>query len=478
MAFFELGNLVYLVSDSPDENVGEFLGRAGRLERVPQRLQLGQLEKMVTRKQPLVSLVLEHGLADVETLRGWMKEYACEAFGHLFDSREGTVKVLPAISADHPAAFSIDALALVIEGARRMRNDLLVAEAIGPRNYMIRSSPGHTERLQRLPLGYVEGLLAAQIQGEISINDLITISGLPESEALRGLLGLRLAGVLGPFTEPQRLTDTGRLRLRQAAKESGVALDASSAAVVLGMMGQAGVAEDEDGPAPAAAITMGDFGAPPAPEPVPVPAAAASPVTTTPPRMRGDTARLKLLTSAYIQMAEAEAASGNYAAAAQCLESALAQRPDDLDTLIAYGAMLGKRPGGVPAAEKVLTRACEAHSESIKPRLALARLYREAARMSQAEEVLLEAKRLQPNNPEVRKLLEEVQGGGKGGFLKRLGIKSDVRKTPPRPAPPSSGSRSGVTPAPSDAEFGMRCRFCGQPCSAEARVCRRCGATL
>ena len=66
-------------------------------------------------------------------------------------------------------------------------------------------------------------------------------------------------------------------------------------------------------------------------------------------------------------MGEAEAAAGNYGAAAQCFESALAQKPNDLETMLAYARLHAKRPNGFASAEKLLEQACEAHPKSASP---------------------------------------------------------------------------------------------------------------
>ena len=44
--------------------------------------------------------------------------------------------------------------------------------------------------------------------GEMALDEIIIVSGLSEEDVLRALLALRLVGVIEPFTEPKKLTDS------------------------------------------------------------------------------------------------------------------------------------------------------------------------------------------------------------------------------------------------------------------------------
>lgn len=478
MAFFEQGALVYLVSDVPEENLAAAFTRAGRLESAAERLTIFQLEREVTRKKTLVSLVLDRRLRDPETLRTWLAEHALEAFGRIFDARDVTAKFTPNIRAEHPLPFRVPATEVILDAVRRMRDDEIIHEAIGPVAWHTQIAEGATTRLQTLPLSFHEGLVASRVTGPMSIDDVVVVSGIAEMDALRAVLGLLLIGVLAPPREVKVLTDSARLRMRQTAVETGFVVDAETAAAALGI--SAAIASDDevgDG-----AVTMGEFSGERAF--APRQRGHSAPLQYPPPRPRGDTSRLRLLASAYIQMGEAEAASGNFAAAVQCFESALAQRPTDLDTMLAYARVLAKRPGGMPAAERMLEQAAEAHPKKAAPLIQLARLYHEAGREEEAEETLLDARRIEPINAEIRTLLESLKKGG--GLLSRLGIRSDhskSRQAPsglPRPAAPTA-NRDRLPPPPmGGAAEGprLRCRYCGQMVVGEARICRSCGATL
>jgi tetratricopeptide (TPR) repeat protein len=474
MGFFEGGALVYVVSDVPEENLAVCFARAGRFERAHERLELFQLEREVTRKKTLVSLVLERGLRDADTLRAWLVEYAYEVFARTFDARDVTFKFMPGVKAEHPLAFAVPAVELVLEAVRGMRDDDAIHEALGPMSWTTRPVAGEAARLESLPLSFYEGLVAARVTEPISLDHLVAVSGIPEADALRAILALRLVGAIAPFAAPKGLTDSGRLRMRRAALESGFTLDADSAAAGAGFSGAI-----VDEPGGDGAVTMGEFDGTTAFVAPPRPRGSSAPLVYPPPRPRGDSSRLRLLASAYIQMGEAEAAAGNYGAAAQCFESALAQKPDDLETMLAYARLHAKRQNGFAAAEKLLEQACDAHPKAASPFVALARLYRDAGRMDEAEEALAEARRLEPGNAEVRAMVDGLGKKG-GGLLSRLGFRSESK--PPAAAgpaarPPSASAPPAAAPA-EEVEPRLYCRYCGQAVRGEARICRSCGATL
>mgnify|MGYP000881572825 CR=1 FL=1 len=393
MAFFEDGALVYLVSDIPEENVAAFFSRANRIESAADRLTLFQLEKEVSRKQSLVSLVVERGLRDADNVREWLVEYAIEVFARAFDAREQPPKLGVGVRAPHPLPFRLPVLSLIVEAVHGMRDDTTIQDGVGPLSLHTRPSDVYADRIPELPLSFFDGLVAAQVFEQIALRDLVVLCGIPENEAIRSILALRLAGVIEPFYEARTLSDSARLRLPQSVIDAGFVIDPAGAAAALGLT--------EPPPADhGSAITMEDFQT--ARTVVAPPRGHSAPLVYPPPRPRGDTSRLRLLASAYVQMGEAEAAAGNIAAAVQCFESALSQKPNDLDTLIAYAGVLAKRPGGLKAAERYLNQAIDANPKSARPLVALARLYQQAGRGEDAEDMLLEARRLEPNSADVR----------------------------------------------------------------------------
>jgi tetratricopeptide (TPR) repeat protein len=482
MAFFEEGALVYAVSDAEGEDHASCFSRPGRFERPEARAELARLGGQSTRTRPLVTLVRESRLVDDETLRAWLVEHAYAVFAGALASRSASVKFTSGIRATHPLPYRIPISQLLLEAVGRIRNPELIREAIGPLEYYAEPSELYAARIAALPLSFHDGRIAALVESPMAIQEIVAISGLPEIDALRALLSLRTVGILAPFYE-YRLTDTGKLRRRKAALESGVAVDVEAAAAALGFKA------NNDGHA----VTIGELDG--SSEAAPSRSPNGSPNGSPAPHKRGDTTRLNLLSSAYIGMAEAEAASGNYAAAAQCYETALADRPGDLQVLLAYAAMHAKRPNGLSSAEELLERAAEANPRSASPFVALARIYHAANRHDDAEDALLDARRLEPNSAEVRAVAEQI--ASRGGFFSKLGLRkeapprsrsaerSSVRsaeRSAERPAVRSADRSASVPaaprPAPPPGAVALRCRHCGRSFDHKVHACPSCGATL
>lgn len=480
MAFFEDGDLVYVVSDAPEESLVAYFARAGRFESAAERLVLFQLEKEVTRKRSLVSLLLEHEARDEETLRAWLSEYAFEVFARAFDTVDMSAKFTGGIEAEHPLPFRVGISQLILESVHRMQNEGLIRNVVGPLTNCTAPAEGYTGRLTSLPLSFFDGLVASQINTETTIEDLIIVAGIPEKEVLKALVALQLTNIIVPFYE-KRVSDTDRLRQRQEAVDSGFVIDSQMAAAALHL--SAASMSSEDDHRAGSPVTMGEFDGS-VPYTPALPAAQrghSAPLQYPAPRPHGDTGRLKLLASAYIQMGEAEAAAGNFAAAVQCFESALSQKPNDLDTLVAYARVLSKRPGGLAAADRALRQASERNPRSVKPLVELARLYHKAGKNDEAEDLLDDARHIEPINAEIRKLTEEIRKSSGGGLLSKFGFRSDpkVKAPPPKPAMPTKQQQAASYAAQreSDLPAHMKCRNCNRPLQGQLRFCRFCGAT-
>jgi hypothetical protein len=284
------------------------------------------------------------------------------------------------------------------------------------------------DRLFTLPLNYQEGTVGSQLTSCMALKDLMAVSGLPEDQALRAILALRLAGVFAPFEAPHEQTDSGRLRIRKAALESGIAVDQAAAAAVLGAsfadeadVGGAPLSMDEfESTAPWSAPASDTPPAPPS-DPRRAPAPPPAPSEPHPAQRRPESGQLRVLASVYVQMAEVEAAAGNFNGAVKYYETALGQKPNDLNVILPFANYLLSfdRAQTREAAERLLKRACASNPNAVEPRLALARLFRASGRQAQALDALAEAERVAPNNPDVRAMLDGKPRGG-GGLFARL----------------------------------------------------------
>jgi hypothetical protein len=362
-----------------------------------------------------------------------------------------------------------------------MRNEVAIRDAVGPLDFAVDPAPDHAERVQTLPLSFYDGLVASQITQPYVLVDLVGVLGLPEIDVLRALLALRCVGVLAPFVPGKVLSDTGRLRSdsgRLRLDTGRLRIDSGRLRADSGLLRPLEPVEEAQEETQAVALALDMISNPR--EPAAPPSAAprveevSSPRTTSvakppppPPRKRrGNTAQLNLLSSAYRQMAEAELQAGNIAGAVRFYEAALAQCPENVDLVIALAGVLAGRPGGAALAEELLRKACVEHPNSASPRIALAKSLKSSGRHIQANELLEEARRLDPDNAEVKELTAVRQGG----------IFSRLRAA----AQDFAGGRPSDLSSGGDAEstWSKKCRYCGAMCKARAVACIRCGATL
>jgi hypothetical protein len=387
LVFFEDGAIVYFVSDCRDDALGAFLARSERFATDEMRAPLSALEERVSRSHPLVTLVLAEGLCTSEELRPLLVEHMVECMGRLFARHDTSPRFLAGVRANHPLSFVVPPGAVIVEATRHMDDVEAVRAAVGPLSHLASPAEDHFSRLASAPLGYAEGAIGALVTEEIALEDLIALCGLSEEQALRALLALRLVGVLDPFVEPKQITESGRLRRRLSALEEGRAVDMEAA-----LIGTASASPDGEA-APA------EVEARPARVEAPQPASRPNPAPLAPSARRsgqGESGKLRMLASAYVQMARAEADRGNVGGAVKYFREALAQRPDDHDTLLAFADVLRARPGGESAAEELLKRACAAHRTSVSARVAYVEVLRSIGNTERADEVMDEIARLDP----------------------------------------------------------------------------------
>jgi hypothetical protein len=416
-AFFEEGNLVYVASDDPSERLADFVTGEGRLDDPVSRALVASLDQP---NRSIVAQLLEAHVCTPEQLQPWLAEYAHMCFGRAFDDGEGTVKVMPKAKAQHPITISIPAVVLALESVRRMENDSLVRESVGPLGWEVAPPDGHLDRLLQVPVNYQEGTIASQLTARMKLEELIRVTGLPEDAAVRAILALRVAGIIPRAEEPQELTDTGRLRRREEARAAAVEVDQEVAALLA--LGMSRATADDEQADRAGALSMDELsGAAPRVE-----APAAQPSTpqysgAQPARKAGESGKLRLLASAYVQMAEAEAAAGNYNRAVEYYETAVEQKPGDLTVLLPFAKYLltFKKPQATAYAERLLKQACATNPTKVEPYVELVKLYRATGRPAQAVEVLAEAERIGPRHPQVQALLSDRPRGA-GGLFSRL----------------------------------------------------------
>jgi tetratricopeptide (TPR) repeat protein len=416
-AFFEDGNLVYFASDDPSERLADFLTGPDRLDDPVSRALVAGLDQP---NRSIVVQLLEAHVCTPEQLKPWLVEYAHMCFARAFDDGEGTVRVMPKAKAQHPVEFSIPAAALALESVRRMTDEALMRQAIGLLDWEIEPTATLMERLMQVPVNYQEGIIGSQLTARMKVRELVTVSNLAEDEALRAILALRVAGVIPRAQEPKTLTDSGRLRMRREAIESGVEVDREAAAMLA--LGMARSDASEDVTASDGALSMDELAGQAAPRPA---AQQQQQQQQQQPQSRpakaGNSGQLRLLASAYVQLAEAEAAAGNYNGAVRYYEQALSQKPSDLTVILPFAKYLltFKKPAANEAAERLLKQGCIANPGKIEPRVELVRAYRTMGRHAQAQEALAEAERLSPRHPAVQELLTERPRGG-GGLFARL----------------------------------------------------------
>lgn len=144
-------------------------------------------------------------------------------------------------------AFTISTANVIMEGIRRIQDDELVAAAVGPLDQVVLLGANPLLRFQAVALKPKEGFILSRIDGLLTVEEVCSISPVPQEEVLRCLYGLKSAGIL----EIHGRTET-RAESEAAGDIAGFFLDFGGTEELLGARpttsdaSSAGVEEDRE----------------------------------------------------------------------------------------------------------------------------------------------------------------------------------------------------------------------------------------
>jgi tetratricopeptide (TPR) repeat protein len=210
--YFEDGEVIHAYVLNRPDRLGELLVRNGAITRaqLSEAMEAQAHERGVRLGQVLVS---QGALTDDE-LRKYVRKQIEEAVYHLFTWNQGSFHFDPEQRPDEQDLFlvNIPAESLLLEGARRVDEWGLIEKKIPSFDLVFQflKAPEHEEELsahQRkvLPL----------INGERTLEDIVTESGLVEFDVGKAVFGLLQAGIVDKAGRRVAAADEGDERVRQ-----------------------------------------------------------------------------------------------------------------------------------------------------------------------------------------------------------------------------------------------------------------------
>ncbi|MCS6885584.1 MAG: DnaJ domain-containing protein [Acidobacteriota bacterium] len=215
--YLESGSPIFALSNAPEDQLGTLLLKEGRISQ-EQLAQFGSASTPTQLAQELVS----KKLVPAEYLNEAIKRTVIQIILSIFSWEEGEYS----LEQKQPARVSANIKlqqqtpALIIAGLRSYVTAAKAESLLKDRSMYLRAVPGMEQVIANAPLEPIEGFILSGLSSPASIRDAITMTGLPEPEALARIYLLCSAGLLliEPPPPQPRLT-TGSLSQQQIRQE-------------------------------------------------------------------------------------------------------------------------------------------------------------------------------------------------------------------------------------------------------------------
>jgi curved DNA-binding protein CbpA len=195
--YFDAGEIIYAAS-----NLRAFrLSESVRRWKILNEHQLASVQEKTSDLEVGAALV-ETGAVDREKLDALMSRQVSELLCHMLLWIEGDWEFDPRVRLAEDVRVMIKADKLLMESARRLPSEFVAGRFTNKSEKLFPESQA-TDELNLLP---TEAFVLTRVDAALSINELLTVGGLPEAETLHIIYTLALGGFLRRENWPQALS--------------------------------------------------------------------------------------------------------------------------------------------------------------------------------------------------------------------------------------------------------------------------------
>jgi serine/threonine protein kinase/curved DNA-binding protein CbpA len=190
---FDQGTIVFASSTVEAERLGEMLIRSGRIS-------LDDFDRasriMKVRSVRLGSALIEIGQITPDELKSLIVMQVSNIIYSIFDWTAGQYEVRLKFISEEPIKISLSTADIIFEGLRRMENIDLVKNWLGDFTRKLTTTTDPLLLYQTVNLKPQEAFIVSRIDSIMSIEEILSLGGLPEAETLKTLCGLLAVGIL------------------------------------------------------------------------------------------------------------------------------------------------------------------------------------------------------------------------------------------------------------------------------------------
>jgi len=191
--YFEKGSFAFSDTTEPGWRLGDLLVARG----VISAQDLGDVLALTGKGKRIGKILLELGLVSGDQLIDGVRYQILENIYPVFAWMEGAYNFE---EREHPVpediALTLSTANVVMEGVRRIEDSEVIRACIGSTARVVVLGSNPLLRFQAISLKPIEGFVLSRIDGLLTIEEICSISPVPEEETLKCLYGLHSAGIL------------------------------------------------------------------------------------------------------------------------------------------------------------------------------------------------------------------------------------------------------------------------------------------
>ncbi len=191
--YFEYGSIVFANSTLTSERLGEMLIRIGRIS-------ISEYEQATTlmRVQGLRfgSALIEIGCVTPEELRPFIVSQVANIIYSLFDWSSGQYGVKAAQPQKEVIKISVSTADIIFEGLRRMETTDMIKTWLGDFTRKLTTTSDPWSLFRVLNLQTKEAFIISRLDSVMSVEEILSLGGLLETETLKTTCGLLAVGIL------------------------------------------------------------------------------------------------------------------------------------------------------------------------------------------------------------------------------------------------------------------------------------------
>jgi hypothetical protein len=188
------GEIVFANSNSPEHSLGQFLLRNGKITQA----QYEESKRRVTAQTRHGKLLVQMGAISPKDLWWGVKHQALEIIYSLFNWKEGTFTFVDSIDelATERIVLSINTSSVIMEGIRRLDETARIKEKVPSVEMVFMKVPNATPDFRALDMSEAEINVYRNIDGKLTVRELIGKSEMTEFEVSRILFQLLSARLI------------------------------------------------------------------------------------------------------------------------------------------------------------------------------------------------------------------------------------------------------------------------------------------